>query len=753
VIRLRKYRSYELFMDILSFNKSNSIFTIKSCKDVLLSKDIDDQDTIQNFLICLMNYIKNQPKSSVILTHGIMINMKKQFINEFNKKKKLNSITEFQSQFKFSTNYHEISKENINELSRDSDIRDMQVDECKQSEPISEDLEECKNIQELFVSKQSNEPVQIESLIPINQIATHNIGILDTITSNISVEEIQKSEENQISTQLDELNKTFNVSTANPTVPIQFVEVDMTSTDNQIIEPLDQQADKKKDETNKPTSDLSTSTNDSNEMILEQSNSNNIDIAVDQQNIHSTEKSNRIEEKTDITIGNIANNPISESKTKSTDSSSTKKIMLKVKEKQQSTATPSIGDMQLRSRNTTTYPKETQLSRSTNKKAMQSQPNLQTKRSIEPSNQFVNKKSKNDKTDMVEKETAINEDLIIRPNNFEDLWDKSTLLTTIDKKADELIIPNDIQEITTRVYYNEILHIVSNTVLENTNEWNELVENQIYKRYYDEYSNRIVKKNLRINDSLPSSNQFKFDLMNMTQFGISLFLRLMRLVHEGRVPPASRKYVIVEDVVDERLKNSMKQFIILAMKQNKNWKNILDHNDGDKLAHPRRKQIKVQDVCGYNFLVFLKEIRLVLKWLFPLHNVCDDHLLVSDEGLGIQEMHTDDQYSFTKIILMDEIMSYDAIIALEYPVNIRYAPRIDTPPNKYQLLKIPSFGMMLFCGNTFHSGTGYVQGRKYNPRIHIYIDPPGRSHDSTSQSFLLDDTINKMKNETGNIII
>ena len=44
--------------------------------------------------------------------------------------------------------------------------------------------------------------------------------------------------------------------------------------------------------------------------------------------------------------------------------------------------------------------------------------------------------------------------------------------------------------------------------------------------------------------------------------------------------------------------------------------------------------------------------------------------------------------------------------------------------------------MMIFCGNTVHSGMDWKEKTGYAPRIHFYIDPPGRTHDAFSQSFI-----------------
>ena len=98
-------------------------------------------------------------------------------------------------------------------------------------------------------------------------------------------------------------------------------------------------------------------------------------------------------------------------------------------------------------------------------------------------------------------------------------------------------------------------------------------------------------------------------------------------------------------------------------------------------------------------------------------------------------MHTDDQYSFTKILTRNEIMSYDALVALYRPVYVRVAKSVFTKEEDAITVKIPPFGI-LFCGNTVHSGTGWTEETRESPRIHFYIDPPERKHDSKSQSFV-----------------
>ena len=79
-------------------------------------------------------------------------------------------------------------------------------------------------------------------------------------------------------------------------------------------------------------------------------------------------------------------------------------------------------------------------------------------------------------------------------------------------------------------------------------------------------------------------------------------------------------------------------------------------------------------------------------------------------------------------------MSYDALVALYRPVYVRVAKSVFTKEEE-AITEIPPFGMLLFCGNTVHSGTGWTEESRESPRIHFYIDPPERKHDS-SQSFV-----------------
>ena len=58
---------------------------------------------------------------------------------------------------------------------------------------------------------------------------------------------------------------------------------------------------------------------------------------------------------------------------------------------------------------------------------------------------------------------------------------------------------------------------------------------------------------------------------------------------------------------------------------------------------------------------------------------------------------------------------------------------------------------MLFCGNTVHSGMNWKEENQYSPRIHFYIDPPGRPHTSLSQSFITPQMLKELKQRSSNI--
>jgi hypothetical protein len=232
--------------------------------------------------------------------------------------------------------------------------------------------------------------------------------------------------------------------------------------------------------------------------------------------------------------------------------------------------------------------------------------------------------------------------------------------------------------------------------------------------------------------------------MNLSTSGRFLFLVMMGRFHSGELPPQSRGFRIIENVINHQFVHAMKLFVRMAGDK-KYWESILDHTGKDLPKYPRRKQISVKKVCGNVYPLFLKDIKIILKWLFPLHQVWDEHLIISEKDLGVQALHTDDQYSFTKILKNNEIMSYSAVIALYHEVEIRYSPTINGPEAKHQIITIPPCGMMIFCGNTVHSGMDWKEKTNWAPRIHFYIDPPGRTHDPLSQSFITPESLETLK--------
>ena len=82
----------------------------------------------------------------------------------------------------------------------------------------------------------------------------------------------------------------------------------------------------------------------------------------------------------------------------------------------------------------------------------------------------------------------------------------------------------------------------------------------------------------------------------------------------------------------------------------------MDHTEKDHPQSPRRKQIKVDSVCGKEYPIFLRDIKTILQWMFPLHTIGDENLIISEEGLGVQELHTDDQNSFKDILKEDDVI-------------------------------------------------------------------------------------------------
>jgi hypothetical protein len=343
---------------------------------------------------------------------------------------------------------------------------------------------------------------------------------------------------------------------------------------------------------------------------------------------------------------------------------------------------------------------------------------------------------------------------IVSPNNFEDEYQDCVLMRTINKEIkeswDKLKDINKILiGISGKYDINNLFKpvIASKHIAADIQGWEEFMENQVYWRFYEEYKGKKIKKNLINKFSLPTNRQFKLNLMNLSSFGRYVFIVMINMVHEEELPPESRNYSIVPDVLDPQLYHSMKLFLEIAFETDK-WRNILDHNGKDGQNDPRRKQIKIQDVCGNDYPIFLRDIKTVLECIFPGHHVWDEHLIISEEGVGMQCLHTDDQYGFTKILGKDDIMSYDAVIALDQEVEIRYAPSIDSTEDQCEIIKIMPFSMMIFCGNTVHSGTEWKEETEYAPRIHFYIDPPGRTHDAFSQSFIKEGTIEELKKKS-----
>ena len=272
--------------------------------------------------------------------------------------------------------------------------------------------------------------------------------------------------------------------------------------------------------------------------------------------------------------------------------------------------------------------------------------------------------------------------------------------------------------------------------------WFEFADNQVLLRMYNTYSNKHIKKSSIKTNEMPSSEEFKMDMIDLSPFGVSLFIKLLKLSHEGNFTPKFGEYVLIENVLDPSTENSMKMFTEMAMIQTTDWRDINDHytqiddpNDV-KISKGRRKMKSISNIFNKSHPAFMNDIKIILHWLFPLHSVCDEHLFITEFGCLDQRFHTDDQYNFSKIISPNEIMSYDALVALYNPVYMRYKKSVITPDNQAEEIKIPPFGMMLFCGNTVHSGTGWREENMEAPRIHFYIDPPGRKHDDKSQSFI-----------------
>ena len=104
-----------------------------------------------------------------------------------------------------------------------------------------------------------------------------------------------------------------------------------------------------------------------------------------------------------------------------------------------------------------------------------------------------------------------------------------------------------------------------------------------------------------------------------------------------------------ENILDPSSEENMKMFVLMALAQTSDWRVILDHyseidDPNDKRrSTDKRKMKSISNIFNNSFPTFLNDIKIILKWLFPLHSVCDEHLLITEHGCLEQRFHTDDQ--------------------------------------------------------------------------------------------------------------
>ena len=227
--------------------------------------------------------------------------------------------------------------------------------------------------------------------------------------------------------------------------------------------------------------------------------------------------------------------------------------------------------------------------------------------------------------------------------------------------------------------------------------WRLFLINQIQSNVYKNYSGKRIKKHQLIKKFDTESSIFRLQLVNLTPFGAKLCLRMIKLFHENILPPKSRRWYLVENVLDKDLQSNMEDLFNMLLLDDKHWESINNHKEGNG----RRMQIDLDKYAPG--VLFIKEIQIILQWFNILHNVNSPFLLYTEEDCPDQCFHTDDQSSFTNIMGENDVLSYHAIVAFEKPCEVRFAKEYLSCEKESETIIISPFSMVIFCGNTLHS--------------------------------------------------
>ena len=262
-----------------------------------------------------------------------------------------------------------------------------------------------------------------------------------------------------------------------------------------------------------------------------------------------------------------------------------------------------------------------------------------------------------------------------RPSNIEDHWDLFPEFTG-----------------------NEINTNWNNSI-NNSPRFLQFFQNQLIIIYYKLYAGHQIKRAQMIKFD---SKDFNLEFVKLSSFGHKLCLKLIHLFHYGKLPPKSGCYEIVEDVLDIGSECNMVK-LVNFLKNKTGLEKIYSHIEIDLTIEDQSRLMIGLNETGTSSIQFYKEYEIIMQWFFKQHDVNSPHLLWTEQNCGLQEMHTDDQYSFKHLLDPNGTMSYSSILALNQPAQLRFAVNVLTPPEEFVTIIIPPFSACLFCGNTVHS--------------------------------------------------
>lgn len=774
VLRLQSIQCFEFFFDFIETSNRNKIFSLKSCNEVLITKDMKDSKKFRTFIGCIEKYLNEHTKPPTEIAAKILNNMKKKFNVEYEKYDH-SCGSSFYEYFSFDKNIRiiqnnadisAIDKDDIaakdNEISKNS--RNMDIIEENNQNEINLEMNQIiysSNISDQ-ITMDNNKNDDIAMIETYCDAETKQLEEIKSFKSNEESAEFMNSNENSIDDKAADKNSdifSFNSSNNNNIIEIGDYEDDIVQTSNvaSVVEEVKEKIEKASGD--EETVRINKETHSNVGMLLDASEITEIvdkfgaDDSTNEQ-IDQTKQANSTVPPTDTTIEgsntDLSNSDIVEYLSTKAGNVQDKDMELNeftINQEKSQINTKILDDSIIDTNITNKDISQSNSDNSDDEESENSKYEEKTDKKIKKKrnrkySKSKPKKKRNTKNDIGDDTKPLNDSKITRPDDFVNLWNSSKIVEDMKKdifnktisvtKINEEIVKEGLNCNIQRVLNAAI---VSNSIIKNVDAWKDLIHNQVMDRFYNQYQNKIIKKNNLRDKTIVKNAEFDRNLMNLSSFGKSLLMTMMEMVNNNVIPPKSKGYIVIEEVLDVALLDSMLMFLGMAYKAN-GWKNILDHTDADHANGPKRKQISISDVCAHDYPIFLKDIKTILKLLFPAHQVSDEHLLISEEGLGVQTMHTDDQTGFNEIIHEDMMMSYSAIVALQNDIYLRYAPKIDSPESDITLIKIPAYGMIIFCGNTIHSGAQWIATSGEAGRIHFYIDPSNRLHGSTSQSFI-----------------